>query len=327
MITKLVYVLTCAPDKTYIEQALMSVFSARHWNPDAYIILVTDGATDQLLTGTSGEILNYISEKIVVPFSNNESMMYRSRFIKTQVRELIKGDFLFIDCDTIVCKSLADIDNWDIEVGAVYESHLKVNEFCDALYQSALEPNLKIGVDLSKEEEYFSSGVLYVKDTPNTHRLYDLWHQNWLESQRIGVPIDQPSLCKANIQCEHLLKRIPDSFNRILFTQTSGTREAHILHIAAFRNPSVLFEERTLHYVRENGLKDEKLKDLILHPCKTFRPFDYDILHSSLIDRLTWAKEVAGIEDGYMEAIVWMIRKRIYVLRHRKQIKDNACRK
>lgn len=327
MKTKLVYVLTCTPDKTYIEQALMSVFSARHWNPDSQIILITDDETNHLFTGTRGEILNYISEKIVVPFSNDESMMYRSRFIKTQVRELVKGDFLFIDCDTIVCKSLADIDSWNIEVGAVYESHLKVNEFCDALYQSALEPNLKIGVDLSKEEEYFSSGVLYVKDTPNTHRLYDLWHQNWLESQSIGVPIDQPSLCKANIQCEHLLKRIPDSFNRILFTQTSGTRGAHILHIAAFRNPSVLFEERTLQYVRDNGLKDEKLIDLILHPCKSFRPFDNDILHSSLIDRLTWAKEVAGLEGGYMKALFWMLRKRIHVLRHRHQIKDNAYRK
>lgn len=327
MTTKLVYVLTCAPNKTYIEQALMSVYSARYWNPNSQIILITDDETNHLFTGTRGEILNYISEKIVVPFSNDESMMYRSRFIKTQVRELVKGDFLFIDCDTIVCKPLADIDKWDIEVGAVYESHLKVNEFCIALYQSALEPNMKIGVDLSKEEEYFSSGVLYVKDTPNAHRLYDLWHKNWLESQNIGVPIDQPSLCKANIQCDHIIKKIPDTYNTILFTECGFTRKAHILHIAAYRNPSVLFEERTLHYVRKNGLKDEKLKDLILHPCKSFRPFDIDILHSSIIDRLTWTKEVAGLESGYVRAMVWMIRKRIHVLRHRHQIKDNACRK
>lgn len=343
MKTKLVYVLTCTPDKTYIEQALMSVFSARHRNPDSQIILITDDSTNQLLAGTRGEILDYISEKIVVPFPKNESMMYRSRFIKTQVRELVKGDFLFIDCDTIVCKLLADIDNWDIEVGAVYESHLKVNEFCDALYQSALEPNLKIGVDLSKEEEYFSSGVLYVKDTPNTHRLYDLWHQNWLESQSIGVPIDQPSLCKANIQCNHIIKKIPDTYNTILFTRCGFTRNAHILHIAAFENPSFLFVEKTLIYIRENGLQNEWLKEIILNPCRSFKPFDINILHSNLIQRINWICKWVIDERNYVELLgsycpgesmdtifslsLWIMRKRISLLMHKNKVRENICRK
>lgn len=321
----------------------MSVYSARYWNPDSHIILITDDSTDTLLTGTRGEILNYISEKIVVPFSNDESMMYRSRFIKTQVRELVKGDFLFIDCDTIVCKSLADIDNWDIEVGAVYESHLKVNEFCDALYQSALEPNLKIGVDLSKEEEYFSSGVLYVKDTPNTHKLYELWHQNWIESQSIGVPIDQPSLCKANIQCNHIIKKIPDTYNTILFTQCSFTRDAHILHIAAYRNPSFLFEENTLIYIKKNGLQNGWIKYMILNPCRTFRPFDYDIFHSRIWQRIKWAINLSNDEKMFNKIIghkchielfdslfcssTWMLRKSVSTFKHRKKIKDNICKR
>ena len=68
MRTKLVYVLTCAPEKHYIEQALMSVFSARHWNPDAHIVLLVDDLTDKLLVGKRADVLDYISEKIVVPF-------------------------------------------------------------------------------------------------------------------------------------------------------------------------------------------------------------------------------------------------------------------
>ena len=65
MKTKLVYVLTCAPEATYIEQALMAVFSARHWNPDAHIVLIVDEKTDRLLIGNRGRILQYITEKIV----------------------------------------------------------------------------------------------------------------------------------------------------------------------------------------------------------------------------------------------------------------------
>ena len=50
MNTKLVYVLTSASDKHYIEQALMAVYSARHWNPDAHIVLVVD---DIITTGAT----------------------------------------------------------------------------------------------------------------------------------------------------------------------------------------------------------------------------------------------------------------------------------
>lgn len=343
MITKLVYVLTCAPDKTYIEQALMSMYSARHWNPDAHIVMITDDATDQSLTDSRGEILKYINEKIIVPFSNNESMMYRSRYIKTLVRELVKGDFLFIDCDTIVCKSLADIDKWSINVGAVYESHLKVSEFCDSLFKSAYEANKQVGVDLSQEEEYFSSGVLYVKDTPHAHKLYNLWHQNWLESQANDLFIDQPSLCKANIECGHIIKKIPDTYNTILFTRCSFTKEAHILHIASYRNPSFLFEENTLHYIRENGLQNQWLREVILDPCRSFRPFDINILNSSSWQRLKWITSIANDEKQYkkiigcdcheksltnvLKSFVWMIRRHGHTITHRSQISDNICKK
>lgn len=54
MKTKLVYVLTCAPDKNYIEQAHMAIWSARYHNPDATIVLIVDDKTDALLTGKRG---------------------------------------------------------------------------------------------------------------------------------------------------------------------------------------------------------------------------------------------------------------------------------
>ena len=120
MKTKLVYVLTCAPEATYIEQALISIWSARYHNPDAHIVLLVDDKTTQLLVGKRAELLEYITEKVVIPFEDtNATMMYRSRWIKTSVRQLIEGDFLFIDCDTIVAQSLADADNFDCEIGAV----------------------------------------------------------------------------------------------------------------------------------------------------------------------------------------------------------------
>lgn len=70
MKTKLVYVLTCAPEATYIEQALMAVSSARYLNPTAHIVLLTDDKTSSILHagGPRVEILRYISEEKVTRF-------------------------------------------------------------------------------------------------------------------------------------------------------------------------------------------------------------------------------------------------------------------
>ena len=304
MNTKLVYVLTCAPEATYIEQALMSVWSARHWNPDAHIVLMVDDKTNALLTGKRTEILNYISEKIVVPFEDDAlTPMYRSRWIKTQVRQMIEGDFLFVDCDTICQRSLNEIDTFECEVGAVLESHLPVSEFCGALHHKAKEFNAIIGVDIDAEQYYFSSGVLFVKDTKQTHALYDLWHQYWNEGNEIGLKIDQPSLAKANREVGHIIKQIPDTYNCILFTRPPFVREAHILHIAAYQNPSFLFSDKVLNYVKENGIENEWLQNMILNPCATMMPFDYNLKLSTCKERMIWRRELTEAWKGYGKII------------------------
>lgn len=304
MRTKLVYVLTCAPEATYIEQALMSVYSACHYNPDAHIVLMVDDKTDALLTGKRGEILNYVSEKIVVPF-NDETLtpMYRSRWIKTQVRKHIKGDFLFVDSDTIIQRSLADIDSFECEIGAVLESHLPVCEFNKSLFHGAKKLNAKIGVDIDAEQLYFSSGVLLVRDSKKTHKLYELWHQYWIDGNEMGLKIDQPSLAKANREVGHIIEQIPDAYNCIVFTRPTFVREAHILHIAAFQNPSFLFTNRVLNYVKENGLENAWLQKMILNPCATMMPFDYNLKHSTCKERKMWRREMAEAWSGYGKVI------------------------
>ena len=356
MITKLVYVLTCSPEAMYIEQALMSVWSARHWNPDAHIVLIEDDKTDALLTGNRAEILNYISEKIVVPFEDDSlPPMYRSRWIKTRVRQLIQGDFLFVDCDTICQRALDEVDTFNCEIGAVLESHLLVSDYCDGLYRKAKQVTATIGVDLDDEQRYFSSGVLLVRDTKKAHELYEKWHQYWKEGLSMGLKIDQPALAKANRGMGHIIQQIPDTYNCILFTHPPFVQEAHILHIAAYHNPSFLFFDKVLSYVRQEGLT-EWIKRNIVHPCDTMLPFDYTIKHSSIKQRVMWicsfastastlAVNIPSLLDEFfgksspkvilrlihmrcygVAAVCWMGWKRIYVLRKKGQ-KGNLCRK
>lgn len=300
MKTKLVYVVTCAEDAKYIEQTLVAVWSARYHNPDAHIVLITDDETDKLFVGKRAEILNYISEKVVVPFEDKSlNPGYRSRWLKTSVRNLIKGDYLFIDCDTIVQKSLAEIDNFECEVGASLESNLKVCDFCDDLYRFTGNKLAVVGVDITKEEFYYCSGVMYVKDTPKAYELYKRWHEVWEESHANVSILDQPALTRANVEMGHIIQRIPDAYNCILFTHPASLREAYILHISVFKEPSSLFSLRVLKYIRENGLADKELQEMILKPWTTIMPFDYILKHSTWRERHQWRNALAKTWGWY----------------------------
>ena len=286
MKTKLVYVLTCAPEATYIEQALISIWSARYHNPEAHIVLLVDDLSNQLLVGKRTEVLEYVTEKVVIPFEDaNATMMYRSRWIKTQVRQLVKGDLLFVDCDTIVNHSLGELDAFRCEVGAVCESNLPIADFCDGLRQPFCDNAKTLGWNPNKEKYYFSSGVIYAKDCTSVRELFTKWHDNWLDSTTKGINIDQPSLAKANIECGHIIKRIDDKWNCIMFTYPRWAKDAYILHFAAYRNMSFLFSKRVLKYIKENGLT-EYIKQYILHPMESYIPFDSDFYHYGLKEYL-----------------------------------------
>ena len=304
MNTKLIYVLTCAPEATYIEQACMAVWSARQRNQDAQIVLIVDNLTDKLLVGKRGEILKFISKKIIVPFEEDAlTPMFRSRWIKTQVRQMIDGDFLFVDSDTICQRSLGEIDKFECEVGAVLESHLKVSDYCDGLYRSTSQDTATIGVDLDEEQYYYSSGVLLVRDTKKAHDLYEKWHQYWKEGLSHGLQIDQPALAKANRETGHIIQQIPDSYNCILFTRPPFVREAHILHISAYQNPSFLFTDKIFKYVCENGIVNPWLKRMILNPCSAIMPFDYCMKHMSPKELRRWRAEIIQAWRNYGQYI------------------------
>lgn len=272
MQTKLVYVLTCSPEATYIEQALISIWSARYHNPDAHIVLLVDDKTNQLLVGKRAELLEYITEKVVIPFEDaNSSMIYRSRWIKTSVRQLIEGDFLFIDCDTIVAQSLADADDIECEIGAVLDTHRPVSAFQHSERINLVKFATACNWDFSGVEKYYSSGVLYVKDTENTHQFYQLWHKNYLHSSQCGVNIDQISMERAKQEIS-IISDIADTWNTIMFIRPKFIEQAKIIHFASLNNNSFLFSKRVLQYIKDNGLT-EYIKYYVLHPLQSYLPY------------------------------------------------------
>lgn len=227
MRTKIVYVLTSTEQDLFLEQTLLSVYSLRLYNADADILLVVDDNTDKTLVGQRRDILKYVSQKIVVNIPSIYNQKQRSRFLKTSLRDIVQGDFLFIDSDTIIAASLADIDNIDVIIGAVpdlHEGKIPVNK----LYKHYIKKmNWKISVGT-----YFNSGVLFCKDTFDAYTFYHNWHENWLESVKKGFFIDQPALAKADMMSNGIIKKLSGEWNcqSETFESISFMYKAKIIH-------------------------------------------------------------------------------------------------
>ena len=291
MRTKLVYVLTCAPEATYIEQALISIYSARVHNPDAHIVLIVDDKTNELLAGKRAEVLEYVTEKLVVSFNSDASMHYRSRWLKSQVRELIVGDLLFIDCDTVCNTSLEEIDNLDAMLAMVPDEHLPLRDYPDSVKLPLVECCDKLGYNILEEEFYYNSGVIYAKDCSEVKRLWKCWHECWVEGEKKGVKPDQPSLGKANILCDHIIQRLPDTWNTLIYMNPIFANEGKILHFWNFRNKSFIFARPFLKYIKKNGLT-LYAKDCILIPLKSVLPFNNVLTQCNIFQYLKFAKQI-----------------------------------
>lgn len=358
MRTKLVYVLTCAEEHYYIEWALISLCSLRKIHPEAYVILLVDDLTNNLLVGKRAEILSFVSEKIVArDCPADMDLNSRSRYLKTSVRQRIKGDFLFVDCDTVVCKPLDIFDELQ-DISACLDSHLYLNEYAPLLYRELANKMQKIGMDIANESAYYNSGIMFVPDSEQAHELYASWHKIWLDSLSLGIVQDQPALAKANKECNYVIHRLPDVYNCIVYTQNTFIREANILHISSFENPSYLFSRKVLSFIKENSMNHPWIQWVINHPHGTMWPFDYAIYHSTIKQRILWIHEMVEHTKNYVKNMnnayadfpmksrfrsiivqcfkckmyhvgvwLWMLWKRLHLMNKGKSLKDNVNKK
>lgn len=231
MRTSIVYILVSTSDDFFYEQTLISAWSARYWNPDVKILCVMDELTDATLTDKRTALLEIIDEKIVVDLSDGGSAKYtakeRSRMLKTNLRNYVCGDILFVDSDTIICGSLADVDSFTCAIGAVWDGHHIFNP-TDS-YQVVQRAEL-LGHDVSKAKDYYNSGVMYMKDTQIVHEFTKAWYTLYMKGQSKGVSFDQPALLAVNIK-HHMISSIDDIYNcQILNGGLPFLTDAKIIH-------------------------------------------------------------------------------------------------
>ena len=251
---KAVYVLSCNDSGYYPEQCLMSLHTLKKHNPDIPAFVVIDSMTNNCLKGKRLDALASYAEILSfdTPSEYNTERL-RSRYLKTSVRNLISGDFVFLDCDTIVCRPFSLRDFNDVIIGMVADLNaplLLSDENTIRKCQNAGFPDFS-GLP------YFNSGFFFVKDSPTAYRLFEFWHQLWRNSVQNGCSFDQPALCEANRQLGFPIKEVSGTWNcQIRFKESRRfLHNASVLHyFAAGTVLPPMQEEALLKRVRASGI-------------------------------------------------------------------------
>ena len=226
---KYVYTLTSSLADYYLEQAFVSMFSLKHHMPDAHIVLLMDEITYASCVGTRKEELRYADEVIRVPLDASFNQKQRSRLLKTSAREFVDGDYLYIDCDTVICKPFDSLESFPFELAACLDTHCQ--DFRDNPYRGlGLRDGHRLGWPVDGETQYFNGGVFLVKDTPLAHEFYRRWQANLKDGFTKGVSMDQPSFAKTNYEMGHVVHVLDDVWNCELKHGIRFLKDARIVH-------------------------------------------------------------------------------------------------
>lgn len=275
MKTKIVYDVVCSVNDLYYEQLLASVWTLKHYNPMSYVVLLTDEASSKAIEAKGyKETHELIDEIKIVEINDKLTNKEKSRWIKTSLRNLIKGDFLFIDADTIVCGALDELEKIECFVGAVLDYHCHAQEICQyEIFKAMTQKPLKdiFGLTYQSTTDVYNSGFLLVRDVPEAYKLFDAWHANWEISRSKGECRDQLSLTATNQQHPGIITEISGIYNCQLRYSVQYFFDAKVLHTFASQgenNLSMLFGNRIYRRIKEEGCISESTRRLLLNAKK-----------------------------------------------------------
>lgn len=227
---KFAYVLTSDGSDIYYEQLLVSLISLKHWNPDAEVSLVCDDVTATTFVGLRSRHNEYVDEIKIVEFPKDKTKHYRSRFLKTSLRELLIGDFLYLDSDTIICDRIEE-NVFTGDVMGVDDSHFLPQEHPGwSHFKKQIQ---KSGFSDKSIEHYVNGGVLWMKDCEKAHAFSAMWQKLWMECVKCGVDVDQPSLNEVNKRMNNVMVMLSGDFNCQLSVTMRYFNTAKIIHCFA----------------------------------------------------------------------------------------------
>lgn len=269
-----IYVLVSNENDLFLEQLLVSITSLRLKTPNAAVMVIIDDRTAKTLIGTRSTLYK-IAEIKTISLPQELNNLRRSRWLKTTMRQHISGDFLYIDCDTVISADLSDSNGLEVNLGAVLDQHTLVEKHQLRRRFYNLDKTLGFSSAINTNI-HFNSGVLLCKDTPVVHIFFEEWHKLWIHSISKNIEVDQPSFNQAGINSGGIISEIDGKWNcQIEFSGLQYFSEARIIHyFTSNRNkkPFMPANDSFLKSIKQTGQVSFEIKEYLTNPLKLFSP-------------------------------------------------------
>lgn len=230
MKTQIVYALIASEHDLFIEEVWASIYSLRLYEPDREVRVCCDAPTAERIN-LFPELKKLITEVVIIPIPEDcKSAKLRSRQVKTTIRQYIDGKYLFVDTDTVFCGSLEYLDNLSCDIAAVKEYHLPLSK---SPFKHIVISNIRdvFNVDVTQDDGWHNSGVIYVADNEISHEFYRQWNTNWRYSAlKKNMSQDEPALMKTDKDLGYVINELPDKFNCQPAMSVKYLADAKIIH-------------------------------------------------------------------------------------------------
>lgn len=278
MIPQIVYVLVANEKNLYLEEMWVSIFSLRRHHPEATVKVLMDIETKEYLSRFP-QLTSMIDETVVVQTPAGYNAKQRSRQIKTTIRNVLTGDYIFIDTDTVICKPLDGIveDIRELKdfrgIAAVREGHVTMKE---TLFPPTGTVKRIFDIDISQSPLMTNSGVMFVADIPFTHEFYKRWNENWKRSCfEKGNSQDQPSLYATDCQYGYVIRELSGIYNAQVAMSLKYYADAVILHwwhmdFIEDQSYSPYFSLKIYQDLKKEGEITPQIEELIINAKQSF---------------------------------------------------------
>lgn len=277
MKTPIVYVLISSEKDFFLEEFWVSLYSLRHFHPSDKVTVLTDAPTSKRIDERPA-LKALITDIKVVPMPDEYDGRLRSRTLKTSVRNLIDGDFLTIDTDTVICQPLDEVDILSIKnIGMVPEMH---GSFKNHITYHFITKELKriYGVDVSDAPYWFNSGCMLVRDNSFTRDFFKKWNELWKYATfNKNASSDQRPLLKLDHDYGYAIECLPDVYNCQVALSVQYFQDAKILHFWHMKddffldlNYSPFTSKYVYKQVKEHKAITPEISNLILNCKRTF---------------------------------------------------------
>jgi len=226
-IPKAVFAVTSQGNDIYTAMTRIVVASLRLTNPRITLVVACDPDTNCAIRQARDPLIDEVEEWITVDTPPGDAH-FRNRFVKTRLRAVIDGPFLFLDSDVLVRGDLSELFAADTDIAGA-RNHSRM-AFSEQVWDQDVAAIEAMGWQ-TDNRVYVNGGVLFLNNTPGTYRFSMDWHQRWLEStDKLARYRDQPALNTALEHTRPRLMLLPDRFNAQFKVTPSVAHNAVIWH-------------------------------------------------------------------------------------------------